>query len=140
MKVISPNHPGEEGGVAVLLRKILDLEVRTVVVDPAGRLVFLRTTYNSDKFFKLVAVYVPCGAGQSGYFRSLENFLGTSHTLVLLVDLRLDFAGSNPNSRRNPCLSYLLSRFQLVDLDLERITMGRPVLFKTELLLELKIT
>lgn len=59
ISLIQPRGGGGEG-VIVVLRKNLDLETRAVSVDPEGRLVVFDVTHNSDKVFRLVAVYAPC--------------------------------------------------------------------------------
>lgn len=50
---------------------------KTMFIDPDGRLIVLDVTFKSVKSFRLVAVYVPSGSGQTNFFRDLDNFLGT---------------------------------------------------------------
>lgn len=110
---------GGGGGVAVLLGEDLKLQLRTIFADPEGKLVVLSVTHSSAKTFILVAAYAPFGIGQSDYFRRLDNFLGTKHTLMVIGDFnticnsRADCVGSNLNRSGNLCLCDLLSHFQL---------------------------
>lgn len=62
-------------GIAVLFRKGLDIKIRSVVLDHEGELVVLDVNGSNGETFRLVAVYVPTGARQPKYFRSLEVFL-----------------------------------------------------------------
>ena len=82
----SLSRPGSGGGVAVLFRKGLDLEVWTIFLDPNGKLVVLDVRNSEGSAFRLVAVYAPTGAGRPDFFGRLEPFLGTSRSLVLVGD------------------------------------------------------
>uniref|UniRef100_A0A0L8H7G3 exodeoxyribonuclease III n=1 Tax=Octopus bimaculoides TaxID=37653 RepID=A0A0L8H7G3_OCTBM len=84
-KFISPSRRGG-AGVAVLIKKNLDFQIRAVFLDPEGRLVVLDVTHESKQSFRLVAAYAPNGQRQSDFFRNLEYFLLTSKTIVLLGD------------------------------------------------------
>lgn len=64
----------------MLPRKNLHLETRAILLESKDRAFVLDVTQSSGKVFKLVAVYVPSGTGQSEFFRGLKKFLGTSHS------------------------------------------------------------
>ena len=95
----SLSRPGMGGGVAVLFRRGLGLQVRTIFLDPEGKSVVLDVSNGEGDAFRLVAVYAPTGAGRPDFFRRLEVFLGTSRSLVLvgdwnaILDARLDAVG-----------------------------------------------
>ena len=107
--------------MAVLFRRGLGLQVRTIFLDPEGKSVVLDVSNGEGDAFRLVAVYAPTGAGRPEFFRRLEVFLGTSRSLVLvgdwnaILDARLDAAGLT--DRRGGCksLAHLLRRFHLSD-------------------------
>lgn len=99
-------------------QKKLDIEVSTVFLVRQGSLVVLDVTYNRCKAFGLVAIYPYSVTGQSDFFRSLNNFLRTLNTLVLLSNFnticgaRIDCVSTNTNKRGNPCLNDQLNCFQ----------------------------
>ena len=107
--------------MAVLFRKGLGLEIRPIFKDPEGKLVVLDVNSSEGGAFRLVAAYAPTGAGRPAFFRRLEDFLGTSRSLVLagdwnaILDARWDYEGMA--DRRGGCksLTNMLSRFQLTD-------------------------
>lgn len=74
-------------------------EVRPIFLDLDCKLVVLDVDSSEVGAFKLVTVYSPTGAEQPDFFRSLEVFLGTSPSLVLVVvwnsnlDTRLGYVG-----------------------------------------------
>lgn len=53
-------------------------------VDPEARLVVMDLMFSSNKVIRLVAIYALNKTGQSEYYRNLEIFLYTSHTLTIL--------------------------------------------------------
>lgn len=44
-------------------------------------------TFGCGKIITLVAVYAPTSIGQTEYFRDLEKFFVTSHSIVLLGEI-----------------------------------------------------
>lgn len=99
----------------------MGFEIPSIFIDAGGGLVVLDVMHNSDNEFRSVAVHDPFGAGLSGYYRNLENFLDTLHTLIFLgdfnriCDAHVDCVSSSPDRREKPCLRGLLNQFQLAN-------------------------
>lgn len=81
----------------------------------------MHVTNNSGKSFRLVAAYALCTVGQPDIFRSLQNFWGTSHTLVLfghfntIFDASVNYVGSTCVTKGNSCHDDLHNHFQQAD-------------------------
>lgn len=79
--VIFPSLSRPEIGVrSVLFRKVLDLEIQSVFLDLESRMIVLNV---NDR---LITMYTPSEEGQTGLFRFLETFWGTSCSFVLVGD------------------------------------------------------
>lgn len=74
------------GGTVMRTRKSLDLKIKSIFIDPVGKLVVLDVNSSDGDVFRLVASYVPTGVGRSEYFKRLEVFLGRYRILVLVGD------------------------------------------------------
>lgn len=98
--------------VAVLLKKYLVEETKTIFIASEGRLVVLDMTFSSVNSFGMVAGYASFGSRRSNFFRDQEYFLATLHSIILLQDfnticnVRVDCVGTTLDRRKK--LTYRL--------------------------------
>lgn len=56
------------GGLTLLFRTELDLEISSIFQDPDRKLIVLDMSHTEGSVFRLIAVYAPTGAKWSDYF------------------------------------------------------------------------
>lgn len=71
--------------MVALFKKRLDLEVRTIFLDPEDKLAVMDVSNSESGAFRLIAIYVFTGPEQPNVFRRLEVFFGTSRSLISLM-------------------------------------------------------
>lgn len=71
--------------MVALFKKRLDLEVRTIFLDPEDKLAVMDVSNSESGAFRLIAIYVFTGPEQPNFFRCLEVFFGTSRSLISLM-------------------------------------------------------
>lgn len=75
---------GADGSVAVLFRKSSGLEVNVIFLVQDDILVVLDVNGSEGGDLRLAVDYASIGARREEFFRRLEIFLGTSHSLILV--------------------------------------------------------
>ena len=94
----------KSSGVAIFLRKELDIEKHTILKDEEGRILSLNFSYEKQNF-QIINIYAPTrNSMQPKYYKSLKQYLTAKQNIILggdfnmVEDLLLDRLGGNPNN------------------------------------------
>ena len=103
----------KSSGVAILLRKNLNIEILTVQKDDKGRILSVAFSFEKQNF-QIVNIYAPTKNSEKlKFYKKLKNYITTKNNLILggdfnmVEDILLDRQGGNPNNTHMLGLDYL---------------------------------
>ena len=115
----------KSSGVAILLRKNLDIEVLTIQKDDKGRILSLAFSFEKQNF-QILNIYAPTKNSEKlKFYKKLKNYITINNNLILggdfnmVEDILLDRQGGNPNNTHMLGLDYLKQikqRNKLIDI------------------------
>ena len=94
----------KSSGIAIFLRKDLDIETHTILKDEEGRILSLNFSYEKQNF-QIINIYDPTrNSMKPKFYKSLKQYITAKQNIILggdfnmVEDVLMDRLGGNPNN------------------------------------------